>query len=114
MLHQGNREALQENIAPIFASKALILDSQGICPSGHSHTSLQECSLQSSTFVGTRCKTFDAVLDRDENHESSLEIMQSSMQWNGKSPEVIFLWIVCWIIFHIKKKKLYILVSDGA
>ena len=35
---------MQENIAPIFDSKALILDPQGICPPGHSHTSLQDHS----------------------------------------------------------------------
>ena len=39
-----NWNALQENIAPIFASNGLILDPQGICLSGHSHTSLQDHS----------------------------------------------------------------------
>ena len=44
VLHQMNRDALEENIAPIFDSKALILDPQGICPPGHSHASLQDHS----------------------------------------------------------------------
>ena len=44
-----------------FASKAFIqIDPQGICPAGHSHTSLQDhsnCVLRHQ-IVGTRCRTY--------------------------------------------------------
>ena len=43
-LHQGNRDALQGSIAPIFASNALFLDPNGICPPGPSHTAIQNRS----------------------------------------------------------------------
>ena len=43
-LHQGNRDALQESIVPIFASKALFIDPKGICPPGPSHTAIQNRS----------------------------------------------------------------------
>ena len=67
---------------PIFASKALFLDPKGICPPGpfsysDTNRSNRACS-PSTAIVGTRYKTLDAVLDRDENRESSSEIMQSS------------------------------------
>ena len=44
-LHQGNRDALQESIVPIFASKALLLDPKGIIyPPGPFHTAIQNRS----------------------------------------------------------------------
>ena len=72
-LHQGNRDALQESIVPIFASKVLFLDPKGICPPGPSHTAIQNRSNrvrhQPLLWVPV-----DAVLDRDENRESSSAI----------------------------------------
>ena len=43
-LHQGNWDAFQESIVPIFASKALLLDPKGIYPPGPSHTAIQNRS----------------------------------------------------------------------
>ena len=83
VLYQVNLDALQKNIAPIFASKALILDPKGICPPGHSHIHRYKnhsnpVSHHQGLLWLTSCKTFDADLDRDENRESSSEIMQSN------------------------------------
>ena len=77
-LSQGNRDALQESTVSIFASKALFLDPKGICPPGPSHTAIQNRSNSVCHQPLLRYKTLDAVLDSDENCESSSEIMQSS------------------------------------
>ena len=79
-LHQGNRDALQESIVPfslpkryfliqkVFVHQVLLIQRYKI---------VQIACLPSTAIVGTRYKTLDAVLDRDENRESSSEIMQS-------------------------------------
>ena len=46
--------------------------------------------------MGTRYKALDSVLDRDENRESSSEIMHKSSK--GIGPAVVFCWTVCWVI----------------